>query len=101
MSNAERLATAIGETLTAARRRALAHAYSVPQDERGIAQRQGRRRRPQHGLTQLSPSGSEGLTPMPPILLDERPKSRFTHWHPAVPSTSAAVPPGAEPGPVC
>jgi hypothetical protein len=30
MSNAESFATAIGETLTAARRRALAHAYSVP-----------------------------------------------------------------------
>jgi hypothetical protein len=38
---------------------------------------------------------------MPPILLDERPKSRSTHWHPVVPSTSAAVPPAAHRGPAC
>jgi hypothetical protein len=33
MSNAESFATAIGETLTAARRRALALAYSLAQDD--------------------------------------------------------------------
>ncbi len=33
MSSAESFATAIGETLTAARRRAHVHAYSVPQND--------------------------------------------------------------------
>ncbi len=33
MSTTERLATAIGEILTAAPRRALAHAYSIPQHD--------------------------------------------------------------------
>jgi hypothetical protein len=33
--------------------------------------------------------------------LDDHPENQFTHWHPAVPSTSAAVPAPAERGPAC
>ncbi len=38
---------------------------------------------------------------MPSTFLDERPKSRSIHWHPAVRSTSAAVPSAAERGRAC
>jgi hypothetical protein len=33
--------------------------------------------------------------------LEDNRKNRFTHWHPAVPSTPAAVPPAAERGLAC
>ncbi len=32
---------------------------------------------------------------------DDHPKKRSIHWHPAVPSTSAAVLPAAQQGPAC
>ncbi len=47
----------------------------------------------------LGPSPRPDVVPSPS--LPERPKSRSTQWHPAVPSTSAAVPTAARGGRAC